>query len=58
MGTIWDKINKIKEEGNKRKSLCNTCVFLEKSSRQCSLCGCFVDAKTLVPTAKCPKGKW
>jgi hypothetical protein len=31
-----------------RLSTCETCESLNKTVRQCTLCGCFVDAKTKV----------
>ncbi len=41
----------------KRLTICNSCDFL-LITRNCSKCGCFVDAKTKVIRGKCPIGKW
>jgi hypothetical protein len=39
-----------------RKAICEGCEF--KSGLRCLACGCFVEAKTMLVTETCPKGKW
>lgn len=41
-----------------RIAICNSCEFLFELTRNCKACGCFVDAKTRLAPAKCPKAKW
>lgn len=41
-----------------RLDACQNCEFFFKLSRQCRKCGCFMDAKTGLPHAECPVGKW
>lgn len=45
------------ELSNNRIEVCNSCEFL-LITRNCSKCGCFVDAKTKLLRAGCPLGKW
>lgn len=47
-----------KEERLRRLNICQTCSHLTKVTRQCSLCGCFVDMKTRYAKAECGDGKW
>lgn len=59
----WDLFNKnigrvqgeISEE---RLSICKQCPELIKLTTQCKKCGCFMNAKTKLPNAECPIGKW
>jgi len=39
-----------------RMKICNTCPHY--NAPRCKLCGCFMIAKTKIPQAKCPAGKW
>ncbi len=59
----WDLFNKnigrVEETLQKeRMSICMQCPHLIKVTKQCSKCGCFMDAKTKLPNASCPIGKW
>jgi hypothetical protein len=59
----WDiinpKINKLsEEESQKRLDMCLSCDRLIKVTTQCKECGCFMNAKTKLPHAYCPIGKW
>lgn len=59
----WDmlnpKITKLTEEkAKKRLDLCLSCDRLIKATTQCKECGCFMNAKTKLPHAFCPIGKW
>ncbi len=40
-----------------RMSVCRQCQFFKKS-QTCSLCYCYMPAKTQMESASCPKGKW
>lgn len=59
----WDLFNKnigrvsskIQEE---RFSICQQCPRLVKLTGQCRECGCIMKAKTQLPNASCPIGKW
>lgn len=58
----WDLFNKnIGRVGEQvaveRIAICNQCPKL-LPTRQCVECGCFMDAKTKLPNAECPLGKW
>lgn len=59
----WDLLNKnIKRvEDNlqkERMAICLTCPKLIQLTKQCTKCGCFMEAKTKLPHASCPLGKW
>lgn len=59
----WDLFNKnlgrvseaIAEE---RLEICLGCPQLIKATTQCKECGCIMSAKTKLPNASCPIGKW
>jgi hypothetical protein len=41
-----------------RMSICLSCPELINLTKQCRKCGCFMNAKTKLESAKCPIGKW
>lgn len=45
-----------------RAAICAKCehqrLLPKVNLRQCAVCGCLIEGKTLLPRAKCPKGKW
>lgn len=41
-----------------RMKLCEGCSEFARITRQCKLCGCFLDLKTKMLDAECPSGKW
>jgi len=41
-----------------RKAVCYNCEFFDEDNDQCKVCSCFIAAKTLVASEKCPKGFW
>lgn len=43
---------------NERYAICLECPELIKISKQCKQCGCFMNFKTQLESAKCPLGKW
>lgn len=45
-----------KENADFRMKICNTCP--DYAAPRCKLCGCFMVAKTKIPQARCPAGKW
>lgn len=45
------------KEQARRLKKCHGCDFLLDND-QCKLCGCFVQAKTMLCVEKCPAGKW
>ena len=58
----WDLFNKNlgrvqTEVAEQRFSICKECPHL-KVTNQCEQCGCFMPAKTKLPNAVCPIGKW
>ena len=59
----WDLFNKnLGRVENKiakdRMEICKGCEHLIKLTHQCKECGCMMDAKTKLPNATCPIGKW
>jgi hypothetical protein len=49
-----------KEIKQERLNICSTCHYFKKISRQCSVCGCFLDVKVLYSDSTCPldSPKW
>lgn len=45
-----------KQNADFRMKICNTCPHYK--APRCKLCGCFMIAKTKIPQARCPAGKW
>jgi len=45
-----------KQDADFRMKICNTCP--DYAAPRCKLCGCFMVAKTKIPQARCPAGKW
>lgn len=59
----WDLFNKniervTKEQQKIRMEICKECPFFVSLTQQCLKCGCFMQAKTLLPHAECPLHKW
>jgi hypothetical protein len=46
------------EEGHLRLDICMSCEHFISLTSQCKKCGCFMKAKTRLPNAECPVGKW
>jgi hypothetical protein len=44
----------------KRRAICDKCEHLTTiiGAKVCDKCGCSIWAKTMIPIAKCPIGKW
>jgi hypothetical protein len=45
-----------RQNADMRMKICNTCP--DYDAPRCKLCGCFMVAKTKIPQARCPAGKW
>jgi hypothetical protein len=41
-----------------RYDACLKCPELIQATKQCKKCGCFMNIKTKLESAKCPLGKW
>lgn len=41
-----------------RLVVCAGCDDFNWTSRQCNVCTCFVDLKTMLSTERCPRGLW
>ena len=59
----WDLFNKNigrveNEIAKERLAICEACPELKPATKQCKECGCFMVAKTKLPNASCPLGKW
>ena len=37
---------------------CVSCQHFKAMTRQCGLCGCFMDIKAKILEAECPAGRW
>ena len=62
-GSIFSHVSNSFENVNsdiklQRLSICNSCEFLDKDSKSCNVCGCFVEVKTSWASEKCPIDKW
>lgn len=55
LNSIWAKYYELSE---KRMDICMACEHLEKKSKKCMKCRCFMDYKTMVPGSACPIHKW
>lgn len=57
---LLDPNRKIKDQQvvEKRMKICDQCPHLIKLTKQCTLCGCFMPAKTTLSNAECPIHKW
>ena len=56
MEKIQTGVSDWKQNADFRMKICNTCP--NYAAPRCKLCGCFMIAKTKIPQAKCPAGKW
>jgi hypothetical protein len=59
----WDVFSKTSEKvtekmKNNRLEICNNCTFFVKKVNICTKCGCQMNLKTSLASAKCPIGKW
>ena len=59
----WDLFNKNlgrveTEVAEERMAICRACPELIQLTSQCKECKCIMTAKTKLPNASCPLGKW
>jgi hypothetical protein len=59
----WDLYNKnlgrVSEAAyEERMEICKACPNYISLTHQCTKCGCIMNAKTKLPNAVCPIGKW
>lgn len=59
----WDLFNKnlgrvATEIATERLNTCKGCEHYVELTHQCTECGCIMNAKTKLPNASCPIGKW
>lgn len=47
-----------RELARERIAICKGCEHLRTTIPQCKKCGCIVHAKAMLPTERCPIGKW
>lgn len=47
----------IEEKAKKKAAICVSCPKI-KPNKFCSVCGCYIPAKTRSPRSKCPLNKW
>lgn len=63
LGVIYDTIMRKAEmccdalKAERRKT-CSGCKDRITSTNQCSICGCWITAKTMYSKSKCPNGYW
>lgn len=55
---ILDNSIMLKELKEKRYSICKSCEYFDKNSKNCKKCSCFMPMKTLFVVATCPLEKW
>ena len=48
----------IEEIAEKRMEICLKCDKLRRDNNRCSVCGCYMVAKTRNPKSTCPLNKW
>jgi hypothetical protein len=53
-----NKIIAERELRQKRLKECFSCEYLKQPKNRCGKCGCFISAKVLFNSAKCPIKKW
>jgi hypothetical protein len=46
------------EQADARIASCEACDYFIPKTRRCVDCGCYLDAKTKILNAKCPRGYW
>ena len=46
------------EEYERRLNICGACPKLNQQSTRCGVCGCNMQFKARMKTAKCPESKW
>ena len=59
-GDLFNKnLGRVENEmSESRMSICRECPEYISLTHQCKECGCIMNAKTKLPNAECPLGKW
>lgn len=52
------KKENIEELSKKRMEICTSCDKFKKTTKQCGICGCFMEFKTRSEQSVCPMQKW
>jgi hypothetical protein len=52
------KWTKLQDKSNERLEICKACEEYDSDTSRCKKCGCFMKAKTMWPSSKCPLDKW
>ena len=47
-----------KDELKRRLEICLECPLFNAQKRKCTRCGCFMDLKATLHSARCPVGRW
>ena len=55
-GNLIFKTDEVEEISKYRLNICGTCEY--RQNIKCSICGCFLSAKSRSKDSKCLKGKW
>jgi hypothetical protein len=50
--------NQQHDKARLRMEICKRCPAFDATLRRCRDCGCFMPAKTQLPAARCPQGRW
>lgn len=45
-------------KSHNRYEICRGCEYFINLTKQCKKCGCFMEAKTKLESARCPMGRW
>jgi hypothetical protein len=53
-----NSLNTDSAEGDRRKGICNSCEFFNKTQDRCTKCGCYMAVKAYLKASNCPIGKW
>lgn len=51
-------MNKMNLLAADRYEICKGCENFNETFKSCKLCGCFMPAKVLLKSSKCPDNKW
>lgn len=43
---------------NDKLKICEACEKYKREEKLCSVCGCYMPIKTVIPLTSCPEGKW
>jgi len=55
---MYNVLGGIRKMSDERLAICEACEHYDKKKTQCLKCRCFMEYKTIIPSSKCPIGKW